>query len=92
MGSVAGRDSNTQPTKQESAHFETRLVSHNGGIRWNHRWVNVTKVLMEKYLGFEEVDDGIWNVYFGPVQLGQFDERTNVIEDALGHKDRHRRV
>jgi len=24
--------------------------------------------------------------------LGQFDERTNVIEDALGHKDRHRRV
>jgi len=26
------------------------------------------------------------------MQLGQFDERTNVIEDALGHKDRHRRV
>jgi hypothetical protein len=74
------------------AHFESRLVSHNGGIRWKHRWVNVTSVLMEEHVGLEEVDDGIWNVYFGPMQLGQFDERTNVIEDALGHKDRHRRV
>jgi len=74
------------------AHFEQRLVSHNGGIRWNHRWVNVSSVLMEEYVGFEEVDDGIWNVYFGPMQLGQFNERTNVIEDALGHVDRHRRV
>lgn len=74
------------------AHFERRLVSHNGGIRWKHRWVNVTSVLMEEHVGLEEVDDGIWNVYFGTMQLGQFDERTNVIEDALGHRDRHRRV
>ena len=80
------------PQMEYPAHFERRLVSHNGGIRWNHRWVNVSKVLMEEYLGLEEVDDGIWNVYFGPMQLGQFDEQSNVIEDALGHKDRHRRV
>jgi putative transposase len=80
------------PKMEYPAHYERRLVSHNGGIRWHHRWVNVSKVLMEEHLGLEEVDDGIWNVYFGPMQLGQFDERTNVIEDALGHKDRHRRV
>ena len=80
------------PKMEYPAHFERRLVSHNGGIRWKHRWVNVTSVLMEEHVGLEEVDDGIWNVYFGPMQLGQFDERTNVIEDALGHKDRHRRV
>jgi len=80
------------PKMEYPAHYERRLVSHNGGIRWHHRWVNVSKVLMEEHLGLEEVDDGIWNVYFGPMQLGQFDERSNVIEDALGHKDRHRRV
>ena len=56
-------------------HFEKRLVSHNGGIRWGCAWVNVSQVLSEEYVGVEEVDDGVWSVYFGPLLLGRFDER-----------------
>jgi putative transposase len=64
-------------------HFEVRRVSHNGGIRWRHSssvgpnngWVNISHVLAEENVGLEEVDDGIWSVYFGPVLLGRFDER-----------------
>jgi transposase InsO family protein len=70
------------------AHFEQRLVSRNGGIRWNHRWVNVSHVLGGEYVGLEEVDDGIWAVYFGPLTLGRLDERDLRIEDALGRKAR----
>jgi transposase InsO family protein len=64
--------------------FEVRYVSANGGIRWNHRWVNVSTVCVGEYVGLEEIDDGIWNVYFGPLRLGRLLERHMRIEDAHG--------
>lgn len=57
-------------------HFEIRYVSRNGGIRWQNRWVNISHVLDQQHVGFDEIDDGRWDVYFGPVWLGRFDERT----------------
>jgi hypothetical protein len=30
-------------------------------------WVNVSIVCVGEYVGLEEIDDGIWNVYFGPL-------------------------
>jgi transposase InsO family protein len=63
-------------------HFEVRYVSRNGGVRWHNRWVNVSHVLAEEYVGLEEVDDGVWSVYFGPVLLGRFDERDLRIHGA----------
>lgn len=62
-------------------HFEVRLVSRNSGIRWKTHWVGVTQTLAGEYVGLEEVDDGAWDVYFGPVKLGRMDERTLRIED-----------
>ncbi|MGZ5477687.1 MAG: integrase core domain-containing protein [Thermoanaerobaculia bacterium] len=55
-------------------HFQVRYVSRNNGIRWNRRWINVSATLREEYVGCEEVDDGVWNVWFGPLLLGRFDE------------------
>lgn len=63
-------------------HYERRLVSRNGGVRWKNAWVNVSHVLAEDYVGLEEVADGIWAVYFGPVLLGRFDERDRRIHGA----------
>lgn len=64
--------------------FEVRYVSANGGIRWNHDWLNVSTVCSGQYVGLEEIDDGIWNVYFGPLKLGRFHERMMRIEDEYG--------
>ena len=64
--------------------FEVRYVSANGGIRWNSRWVNVSTVCVGEYVGLEEIDDGIWTVYFGPVRLGRLSERHMRIEDEYG--------
>ena len=64
------------------AHFEVRYVSRNGGVRWHNRWVNVSHVLAEEYVGLEEVEDGRWSVYVGPVLLGRFDERDYHIHGA----------
>lgn len=68
--------------------FEVRYVSANGGIRWNHHWVNVSISCIGEYVGLEEIDDGIWNVYFGPHKLGRFHERKMRIEDAYGRLNR----
>src|SRR5437016_3840417 len=35
-------------------------------------------------LGLEEIDNGIWNVYYGPLKLGRLLERHMRIEDAYG--------
>ena len=65
-------------------HFEVRLVSRNSGIRWKKRWVCVTHTLAGEYVGLEEVGDGLWDVYFGPLKLGRMNERILRIEDHKG--------
>ena len=65
-------------------HFEVRYVSRNNGIRWNSTWINVSSTLREEYVGCEEVDDGVWNVWFGPLLLGRFDERELKIYGVHG--------
>jgi putative transposase len=70
--------------------FEVRYVSANGGIRWNRQWVNVSTTCAGEYVGLEEIDDGVWNVYFGPLKLGRLLERHMRIEDAYGRLKRHR--
>jgi transposase InsO family protein len=70
--------------------FEVRYVSGNGGIRWKNRhWVNVSSVCIGEYVGLEEIDNGIWLVYFGPLKLGRLDERHMRIEDQYGKLKRH---
>lgn len=78
------------PEIEYPAHFELRLVSNNGGIRWNSRWVNISHVLKKQYVGLEEVGDGIWDVHFGVLRLGQFDCRDYKLEDALGRRVRRK--
>lgn len=68
--------------------FEVRYVSGNGGIRWNKGWVNVSSTCIGEYVGLEEIDDGIWNVYFGPLKLGRLLERHMRIEDEYGRLKR----
>ena len=45
----------------------------NGGIMWKNKWVNVTKVLEKEYIGFEEIDNDLYDVFFGPVLIGRYD-------------------
>jgi len=80
------------PALEYPAHCEVRRVSRNGGVRWHNHWVNVSHVLAEEYVAFEEVDDGVWRVHFGPLVLGRFDERALRITDASGYTSRNPRT
>jgi len=83
---------NTLPPTHYPPHFEVRLVSRNGGIRWNGHWVNVTQTLGGEHVGLEEVDNDLWDVYFGPIKLGRFDQRTLKIHDQVRPTKRHEKV
>ena len=73
------------PEIEYPAHYEVRRVSRNGGIRWQKGWVNVSHVLAEENIGLEEVADGLWAVYFGPLRLGRFDERELRLSGAYAY-------
>ena len=64
-------------------YFEVRRVSRNSGIRWRNRWVQVSSTLAEEYIGFEEIEDGIHNVYFCELLIGRFVEKLMKIEDVI---------
>lgn len=49
--------------------------------------MNCSHILAGEYLGFDEVDDGIWARYFGPMLLGHFHQRTRAI---IGTHNRNR--
>lgn len=80
---------NKLPALEYPDRFEVRYVSANGGIRWHNGWLNVSIVCAGEYVGLEEIDDGIWNVYFGPLKLGRLHERHMRIEDSYGRLKRH---
>jgi transposase InsO family protein len=70
------------------AHFEVRLVSQDSTIRWKARKIFVSHLLGRKEVGLEQIADGIWSVYFGPVHLGWLDEADYRIMDVTGGKRR----
>ena len=66
-------------------HFETRFVGSNGGIRWKSKYIPVSHSCTGENIGLEEIDHGVWTVYFGPLKLGRLLEKDMRIEDTTGN-------
>ena len=63
--------------------LQTRLVTVNGAIRWNvERFVMVSTALSGRYVGVEEVDNGVWALWYRHVQLGYYSERENKVYEV----------
>ena len=59
--------------------METRRVSSVGAFSWNDCPVFLSEALVGEHIGFEEVDDGVWTVYFASVAIARLDERQKRI-------------
>ncbi len=68
------------PPVEYPGHFEVRSVGASGNIGWNGDHVFVSHTLHGQRLGFEEIDDGIWAVYFCAHRIGRFDERAKQLQ------------
>jgi transposase InsO family protein len=61
------------------AHYETRMVTRRGEMKWKGQLPYVGQSFLGKRIGLVEIDDGIWSVHFSTIEIGRFDERTQRI-------------
>lgn len=57
-------------------YYDVRRVGASGVTNWRNQRVYISYLLEGEDVGLDEVNDGIWKVYFGPIVLGEFDERN----------------
>ena len=67
------------PPLEYAGYMEVRRVAATGQVSWRGRELHLTQVLAGEDVAFEEIDDGIWLLYFAGVRLARFDERTRVL-------------
>lgn len=65
------------------SHYLVRRVSRGGAIRVAHNQVFVATPLMEDYVGLEETNEGIYDMYFCFYHIGRYDVRQNKIEGVI---------
>jgi putative transposase len=58
------------------SYMHAHRVCDTGLIYWNAWRIYVGYLLAGEHVGIEPVGDGLWNVHFGPIRLGGFDERN----------------
>jgi putative transposase len=63
------------PPMTYPSHYEYRMVSFNGCIYWHSGMVYVGAIFHREIVGLEEMEEHVWNVYFGPIWLGRFNEQ-----------------
>ena len=64
------------PEPEYPGHFEVRQVRRGGEILFRKRDVFVSETLAHEAVALEEVEDGVWAVWFYDLQIGRLDERT----------------
>jgi transposase InsO family protein len=67
------------PPIEYPGHFLVKRVTNAGTVRFKKRLVFIANALKQHPIGLEEVDDGIWSIYFCRVLLGRIDERDYII-------------
>lgn len=67
------------PALSYPGHFEVRSVRPDGCIKWTGRPLFVSEALAGEKVGLEEVDDGLWSLYFGPVLLSRFGSHSTTV-------------
>jgi hypothetical protein len=60
-------------------HMERRSVFGVGLVSLHNRTVFLSEALVGEAVGLEEVDEGLWTIYFGSVVIGRYDERRSRV-------------
>ena len=73
------------------SHYLVRRVSRAGTIRVLGKQVFVSNTLHEDYVGLEEEDDGVYDLFFCFYQIGRYELRANRIRDIVSRVGLSRR-
>ncbi len=70
-------------TYEYPGHYLVRRVSRSGTIRVFRNQIFVSNTLHEDYVGLEEVDDGVYDLFFCFYHIGRYELQTNKIHDIV---------
>jgi putative transposase len=68
-----------------------RWISGDGQMRWANERVFLTKVLAGQQVGLVPIEETLYEIYFGPVFLGWYEESANQFVADPGKPNRRRR-
>ena len=66
------------PTPEYPGHFVVKTITTAGTFRFGKRFVCLANALTNQRVGMEEIDDGLWSLYFHTFLLATFDERHHI--------------
>jgi transposase InsO family protein len=70
------------------AHCKLRRVRISGEIKWKGDLIFVSRVLSRETVACEEIDNDVWALFFGPIQLGILDHRGRLVRSSLAVEGR----
>jgi transposase InsO family protein len=70
---------------------QIRQIAENGLMRWKNRRVFVSKLLGGEYVGLRRMEEDFYELFYGPVFLGWFDETENYFAADAGAEPKLRR-
>jgi putative transposase len=62
------------------AGFTVRRVRNGGDIKWQGKHVYVTNTLIGEPVGLYQLDEELWRVYYGSMEIGRLDARCARVE------------
>lgn len=65
---------NRIPEVEYPGYYQVREVGPGGVFSWHSRKIFVSHSLIGERLGMQEIEDGLWKVWFADMELGVFDE------------------
>jgi len=66
-------------------HYLVRRVSRAGTIRVFHKQIFISNTLQEDYVGLEEVDDGVYDLFFCFYHIGRYElQKIHDIVSKVG--------
>lgn len=63
------------PELEYPGHFDVRLVDDRGNVKFQGDRIFFSHTFAHEPVAFEEIDDGVWNLWYGPVIVARFHER-----------------
>lgn len=67
------------PQPEYFGHMEVRRVASNGSFKFKRHVLFLSETLYGEHIALDEIDDGIWSIYFANLLLGRLNERTFTI-------------
>lgn len=60
-------------------HYLVKKITTGGTFRFQHQLLYIANSLVDQHIGLEEIDDGVWSIYFNTVLIATLNERDYII-------------